>query len=255
MRKLSRSAIQTCFSVKRKTLIVDLGVCRSILSSAPRAGGITRARYILNHQVPAKPIGSDDGGLGAGVRCPDPARTLHKLATSLGIRDTFVGLMTAVSLADLVTVREAYEQIWVEGFVTVGTSNAVRAGEPVTPRQRTSHGTYPGTINLILVTNARLSVAAMVGMVQVATEAKTAVLLHANVKSWTGRSGATGTGTDAIVVVSGNGTFQRYSGTHTILGELVGRVIETAVTEGLDRYKRWQVRSASSCRMKISNHV
>ena len=136
MRKLSRRAMQTAFRVRRKTLIVDLGGLRSVLSSAPRAGGITRARYILNHQVAAKPIGRDDCGMGAGARCADPARTLSKLATSLGIRDKFVGLMTAVSLADLVTVREAYDQIWVEGFVTVGTSNAVRAGEPVTPRQR-----------------------------------------------------------------------------------------------------------------------
>jgi iron complex transport system ATP-binding protein len=175
---------------------------------------------------------------------------MSTLATSLGICDKFVGLMTAVSIADLVTVREAYEQFWVEGFVTVGTSNAVRSGEPVTSRQRTSNGTYPGTINLILVTNAHLSAAAMVGMVQVATEAKTAVLLQAKVKSWTGRSGATGTGTDAVVVVSGDGPHQRYSGTHTSLGELVGRVINTAVTEGLARYMQWQARSTAAARGK-----
>lgn len=250
MRKLRGRAMQTAFRVRRKTLIVDLGGLRSVLSSAPRAGGITKARYILNHQVAAKPIGKDDHGMGAGARCVDPARTLNKLATSLGIRDKFVGLMTAVSLADLVTVREAYDRIWVEGFVTVGTSNAVRAGEPVTPRQRTNSSTHPGTINLILVTNARLSASAMVGMVQVATEAKTAVLLRAKVKSWTGRQGATGTGTDAVVVVSGNGPPVRYSGTHTILGELVGRVIGTAVAEGLARYVRGHARHKPRSRGK-----
>lgn len=242
MTALRSRAMQTLFRVRRKTLIVDLGTVRSVLSSAPRAGGVARARYILNHQVAAKPMGRDDCGTGAGAQCADPARALSKLATSLGICDKFVGLMTAVSLADLVTVSESYEQFWVEGFVTVGTSNAVRAGEPVRPRPCTNNGMYPGTINLILVTNAHLSGAAMVGMVQVATEAKTAVLLHAKVKSWTGRSGATGTGTDAVVVVSGDGPPQRYSGTHTILGELVGRVVGRAVTEGLDRYLRWQAR-------------
>jgi len=196
----------------------------------------------LNHQVPTKPIGNDDGGLGAGVRCPDPARTLRDLAIALGIRKKFVGLMTAVSLADLVTAREVFDRVWVEGFVTVGTSNAVRAGESVTPKQRASSITHPGTINVILVTNARLSASAMVGVVQVATEAKTAVLLHAKVKSWTGRSGATGTGTDAVVVVSGNGPPLRYSGTHTMLGELVGRAVGKAVREGLTRYVRRQAR-------------
>lgn len=242
MRKPSRRALQTPFRVRGKTLIVDLGDLRSVLSSAPRAGGITRARYILNHQVAAKSIGKDHYNQDAGVQCADPARTLSKLAASLGLRDKFVGLMTAVSLADLVTVRETDGQIWVEGFVTVGTSNAVRAGEPVTLRQRTNSRAQPGTINLILVTNARLSASAMVGMVQVATEAKTAVLIHAKVKSWTGCPGATGTGTDAVVVVSGKGPPMRYSGTHTVLGGLVGRVIGTAVTEGLARYVRWHGR-------------
>lgn len=236
MKKLSRHTVQTSFRVRRKTLIVDLGGCRSVLSSAPRAGGITRARYILNHQVPDRPIGNADGGLGVNARCPDPARTLRKLAIGLGIREKFVGLMTAVSLRELVTVREADENIWVEGFVTVGTSNAVRAGESVAPKQRAGSGAHPGTINLILVTNARLPASAMVGVVQVATEAKTAVLLHGKVKSWTGRPGATGTGTDAVVVVSGNGPPLRYSGTHTVLGELVGRAVGKAVREGLARY-------------------
>jgi adenosylcobinamide amidohydrolase len=157
--------------------------------------------------------------------------------------------MTAVSLADLVTVRETYDQVWVEGFVTVGTSNAVQAGEPVTPSQRSSSA-HPGTINLILVTNARLSASAMVGMVQVATEAKTAVLMRAKVKSWTGRPGATGTGTDAVVVVSGNGPPMKYSGTHTVLGELVGRVIGMAVTAGLARYLRWHGRRTPHHRAK-----
>lgn len=250
MRKLSKRALQTVFRVRRKTLIVDLGGLRSVLSSAPRAGGITRARYILNHQVAAKPSGRDGHGRGTSARCAGPARTLSTLATSLGIHDKFVGLMTAVSLADLVTVREAYDEIWVEGFVTVGISNAVRAGEPVTPRQRANSSSRPGTINLILVTNARLSASAMVGMVQVATEAKTAVLLRAKVKSWTGRPGATGTGTDAVVVVSGNGPPMRYSGTHTVLGELVGRVIGTAVTEGLARYVRWHTRRTPRSHVK-----
>ena len=237
-----RRTMQTTFQIRGKTLVVDLGGVRSVLSSAPRAGGMTRARYILNHQVAAKPLERRDRARRTGAREGDPARALSRLAISLGIRDPFVGLMTAVLIEDVVTVREADGQIWVEGFVTVGTSNAVRAGEPVILNQSNDRGRYPGTINLILVTNARLSGSAMVGMVQVATEAKTAALFDANVKSWTGRYGATGTGTDAVVVVSGDGVPQRYSGTHTVLGELVGRVVGTSVTEGLARYVRWHAR-------------
>ncbi|MEO8341542.1 MAG: hypothetical protein ABI604_17875, partial [Nitrospirota bacterium] len=82
--------MQTAFQIRQKTLIVDLGGVRSVLSSAPRAGGLTRARYILNHQVAAKPIGENDRAMGTGARDADPARTLSKLAISLGIRDRFV---------------------------------------------------------------------------------------------------------------------------------------------------------------------
>ena len=69
MRTPSSRAMQTAFRVRRKTLIVDLGGLRSVLSSAPRAGGITRARYILNHQVAANPIG--ERRLWHGVRVHD----------------------------------------------------------------------------------------------------------------------------------------------------------------------------------------
>jgi adenosylcobinamide hydrolase len=250
MSVLGRRTMETAFRIRQQTLIVDLGGVRSVLSSAPRAGGMTRARYILNHQVAANPIEKEDRGRRTGARKGDPTRALSRLAVSLGIRDKFVGLMTAVLIEDVVTVREAHGQIWVEGFVTVGTSNAVRAGEPVILNQSNDRGTYPGTINLILVTNVRLSVSAMVGMVQVATEAKTAALFDADVKSWTGLSGATGTGTDAVVVVSGDGAPHRYSGTHTVLGELVGRVVGASVTEGLARYARWHARHTQGRRGK-----
>ena len=100
-------------------------------------------------------------------------------------------------------MREAYEPDLGRRICYRWDCECRAGGEPATPETASPTAEiHPGTINVILVTNARLSAAAMVGMVQVATEAKTAVLLRAKVKSWTGRSGATGTGTDAVVVVS-----------------------------------------------------
>ena len=64
MSVLGRRTMQTTFRISQQTLIVDLGSVRSVLSSAPRAGGMTRARYILNHQVAAKPV---EKGIVAGV--------------------------------------------------------------------------------------------------------------------------------------------------------------------------------------------
>jgi adenosylcobinamide hydrolase len=170
----------------------------------------------------------------------DPARYLGRVGADLGVTSACVALMTAVSLKQVVVLREEAPGVWLEGFFTVGVSNAVRAGEPIGTLQNQSGVVDPGTINIILITNARLAVSAMVGVVQVATESKTAALLSACIPSWTGQSGATGTGTDAVVVAGGrDGPALRYSGTHTKIGEMVGRLVNRGILEGLSRSRNW----------------
>ncbi|HJU05824.1 MAG TPA: adenosylcobinamide amidohydrolase, partial [Nitrospiraceae bacterium] len=123
------------------------------------------------------------------------------------------------------------------GFFTVGITNAVRAGEPNVDLGMDASRT--GTINIIVVTNARLPASAMVGAVQVITESKTGVLLDHRVPSYTGRSHATGTGTDAVVMACGDGPLLRYSGTHTKFGELIGQLVQRGVMEGLLHSMDW----------------
>jgi adenosylcobinamide hydrolase len=159
----------------------------------------------------------------------DPTRYLGLVAETLSAPQPCVGLMTAVLMRRLIVLREQWENLWVEGFFTVGVTNAVRAGEPTGERPTSS----AGTINIILVTNAALSTSAMVTLVQVITESKTASLLAQNVPSHSGRPGATGTGTDAVVIASGDDGRLRYSGTHTKIGELAGRLVMKGVTRGL----------------------
>lgn len=224
--------------VKDRTLLIDLRRARRVLSSAPRGGGLVQARSIINHQVPDNPIQDASpspqiADLSALRRWGDPARYLGRVAARLQAPPPTVGLMTAVLLDRLVVCREQEEDLWVEGFVTVGVTNAVRAGEPTDLAARRRTPKAAGTINIILITNAALTVSAMVTLVQVATESKTAALLEAGVPSWTGRPGATGTGTDAVVIVGGDGPPARYSGTHTTIGTLIGRLVGRALARGL----------------------
>lgn len=224
--------------VKDRTLLIDLGRPRRVLSSAPRGGGLVQARSIINHQVPDNPIQGASpspqiAALSVLRRWGDPSRYLGRVAATLQAPPPTVGLMTAVLLDRLVVCREEENNLWVEGFVTVGVTNAVRAGEPTDLAGRRWVTQGAGTINIILITNAALTVPAMVTAVQVATESKTAVLLEAGVPSWTGRPGATGTGTDAVVIAGGDGPSIRYSGTHTTIGELIGRLVGRAVAKGL----------------------
>lgn len=237
-----KSSLKTRFRVEGQTLLIDLEKRLKVLSSASCHGGLVRARYIMNHQVQANPVAAPV--VPSRCKWTDPAKYLKQVAGELGVPGEAVALMTAVSLKQLVTLREAEDNLWVEGFVTVGVTNAVRAGDPVKPAKG-DRRTKPGTINIILVTNARLADWTMVGVVQVMTESKAAVLLAAGVPSWTGRGGATGTGTDAVVIACGasrDGPQIRYSGTHTKIGELVGRLVSRGVKKGLARSQSWSKR-------------
>ena len=228
----NRRSFVTRFFVKDRTLVVDLMTARRVLSSAPRRGGLVTARSIINHQVPDTPAHDDDLPGNVQRRWSHPARYLGVVAESLSAPPPCVGLMTAVLMRRLIVLREQSDSLWVEGFFTVGVTNAVRAGE-VASRLRAAPAA--GTINMILATNAALSTSAMVTLVQVATESKTAVLLAQGIKTWTGQPGATGTGTDAVVVVGGDGPAMRYSGTHTKIGEMVGSLVSDGIVRGLRR--------------------
>ncbi|MCP9473018.1 MAG: adenosylcobinamide amidohydrolase [Nitrospira sp.] len=243
MDEIVAGRVSTGHRVIDRTLIIDLGGRRRVLSSAPQGGGVRLASYVLNHQVDGHNVTSN----GRPRRFGDPARCLRQLAARYGLRGATVGLMTAVPMTQLVTTRYAAGSLWVECFATVGVANAVRAGEwgtiPVTRRVEAKNAVVPGTINLILVTNSSLSPAAMVGAVQVATEAKTALLLDAQVPSADSGLPATGTGTDVVVIacrLRGDGPFHRYSGTHTILGALIGQAVTHCVSAGLRKAMLWK---------------
>ena len=219
------------------TLVIDLAKPYRIVSSAPRGGGIVRGRSILNHQVPANPV--MPGGRSVG-EWSDPARYLGRLARNVRAAMPVVGLMTAVPMTHLVVDREESGSLLLECFCTVGVTNAVRAGEPVRSRpERTPDRDQAGTINIILVTNATLTIPALIGAVQVATESKTATLIKHKVPSAYEKAAlATGTGTDAVVLASslaGNHKLQ-YSGTHTEMGAMIGRLVGRCVERGLRRF-------------------
>ena len=229
----------TRYRVVGQTLVIDLGGRKRVLSSAPQGGGLTLASWVLNHQVEANPFAT-----GSHPKSfTRPAHFLRKVASRLEIHGPIVGLMTAVPMTQLVMARAASHGIWMECFATVGVTNAVRAGEwPPECSGRDRPG-KPGTINLVLVTNGSLSQAAMVGVVQVATEAKTGILRDYAVPSCHSGSAATGTGTDAVVIacrLRGQGPSLIYSGTHTIIGALVGRVVADCVARGLAKAKTWR---------------
>lgn len=185
------------------------------LSSSFYGGGFGRVRHILNAYV-APDYASER-----------PAYDLRVIAARCGVHAPFIGLLTAVPLqrARLVQLQEG--GLGVAVLATAGVGNATSAG--VSP----PFAAGPGTINLIVLLQARLSRAAMVNAVVTATEAKTAVLQALDVLTPEGGP-ASGTSTDTVTIaMTGVGPRQPYAGPATVAGWLIGRAVRQAVQESL----------------------
>jgi adenosylcobinamide amidohydrolase len=139
-------------------------------------------------------------------------------------------LLTGADMDNLAVSHEKFKKIQVYALVTAGVaSNACRMSKDV--------GNYyePGTINIILLTNTALTKRAMTRSIITATEAKTAALLDLDVRSsYSFRNyRATGTGTDNIIVVQGQGIKIDNTGGHTKMGELIARTVYNGVLKAI----------------------
>ncbi len=146
--------------------------------------------------------------------------------------DTASFLFTGADMDYIAVAHKKFRDMEVYALVTAGVkSNALRMGK--------DEGKYyePGTINIILLPNMKLSPRAMTRAIISATEAKTAALMDLDVRSTPspGRFQATGTGTDNILVVEGTGTLVTLAGGHSKLGELIAAAVYQGVLEAVSK--------------------
>ncbi|MGD8563015.1 MAG: helical backbone metal receptor, partial [Desulfarculaceae bacterium] len=166
-------------------------------------------------------------GLGPTMAGLQKVLGLNPQATSL--------LVTGANMGNLAMKTARYQALAAHALVTAGVrGNALRAGA--------DEGKYlgPGTINIILLSNRKLSPRAMTRLLITATEAKTAALNDLDIRSsYQPRLyKATGTGTDNIIVVQGQGPDADLSGGHTKLGELAAKTVYLGVREAVARQNR-----------------
>jgi adenosylcobinamide hydrolase len=194
----------------------------SVLSNAPVNGGWRRTNLLVNRHVPH------------GYCEADPIRETKKWMADHGFdADRTVALLTAAWTDRAAVVKRSETGVTVTAVVTAGVSNAARAGKPG-PVYRDVPS--PGTINILLLVDGRLTEAAMVNTVITATEAKTAALQVLGVKDRDGDQ-ATGTTTDVVAVAASQrvveGVAHHYAGLATPLGQAVGQAVYRALTEAL----------------------
>lgn len=152
--------------------------------------------------------------------------------------DKVAVLSTGVNMEHLAWAEEIYEELWVLAFVTAGIkTNAMRIGKDrASEIERNGQFEKAGTINIILLTSASFDSAALASSFITITEAKVIALQELDIRSsynpdWQ----ATGTGTDQIVVVSGEGSRCTYAGGHAKIGELMARAVSRATIDAIKK--------------------
>jgi len=143
---------------------------------------------------------------------------------------------------NLAVCEKSYQDRIVCCLATGGVGNALRSGVDGANwvEQDGKFGNVLGTINIILLTNVTLTDGAMARAIITATEAKTAALQDMDARSSVSpENQATGTGTDNMIVVSGNwcGKPIRSTGGHTKMGELIGVSTKIAVAEAIKKHE------------------
>ena len=201
---------------------------RPVLSSAVFNGGACTASNILIMQVAENFDGTKQ-------IVENPENTLAEYCRQLQLSGTTVGMMTSASMDSFRLASRSSQGVAISVLVTAGISNARCAGDRADWRTIQTDANPAGTINIVILTNAMMSQAAMVESVMLATEAKTVAMRKLGVKSPVSEAIATGTGTDAIAVANGFGSETiRFCGKHVLFGEMLASVVIEAITESLN---------------------
>ena len=194
-----------------------------VVSSSVVGGDLEETSHILSVRVPADPEQRD-------YALRRPRAFVRDRAQALGINGPVVGLITGLDHDRLQVATYAEGETTVAALATVGLTHLSAPGR----HQVVYTGDAEvGTINQVILVNARLAPTAAVRAATLATEAKTLALFEAGVKT-EGGSPATGTSMDTMVVAStGRGPFSRYAGTSTLVGHLIGLAVYEAVAAGV----------------------
>jgi len=203
-----------------QTLVIDFKESLGCVSSL--AGSLSGVRTVGNHYS-SEPLWTKSHGLAIDALHENVCRIVgRKIADS-----SF--LYTGARMDNLSVQKTQYKDMVVYALVTAGvSSNAIRAG--------VDEGCFyePGTINVIILTNMRLTPRAQTRAIICVTEAKSAALQDLDVRStYSPRYQATGTGTDQVLVVEGSGKVVESAGGHTKLGELIANAVYKGVKESI----------------------
>ena len=193
----------------------------TMISSGVLGGGLGPREWVLNAQVP---------GL---YQRMDPARHLEEIAQAIGLDQPGVGLLTAASVAGLVSAQD--EGAHAAATVGLRVPTWAAASRGTRDPQLAPIGQWrPGTINIVVSVPVPLSDAAFVNAVITATEAKSQAVIEAGYPG-------TGTASDAVCVAAPTtgrtgAAPEDFAGPRSLWGARIARAVHEAVLTGAKRY-------------------
>lgn len=227
-----------------KAFCLHLKTEHVVLSTSPVLGGFQdQVRHVINLQTCEGRHHDDIAKEPLHQRSEKDH--FEETAKSLGLDPgQCVYMGTAANMNYAMLGKATFQDLEVHAFATAGVqSNATRAGDEAKYYEDTGVwkpcAAPEGTINIILHINQPLSLSAVSRAVVTMTEAKTAVLMDLGVGSRSSQALATGTGTDQFIICVVQDPAQiplTGSGSHTKLGECIGKAVYNAVREALE----WQ---------------
>lgn len=224
----------------------DLGAPLRVLSWSLNRPGFVTARAMVWREVHNADLTPD----------LDVAAWFADALAQQGWQDA-VAFLTSRDIATWTAAQATVDGITAQAVATVGLSNAEHVGARVDYMGRDwddPPGSAPsgwGTINIGLRLSfdtaatqsggsscgpsCGLTDAALIELLAIAVQARTAAVMAAGIALPTGI--ATGTGTDCIAVAAPPGPLP-YAGLHTAVGEAAGRAVRDAVAQGVEDWCR-----------------
>ncbi len=204
-------------------LIIRFPSVFKCLSWAPWNGGDSLVSAVVNRHV-------DLHGSCSFETIPEDFRQLFK-EISL-VPDETIGLMTAAKVEAFTECFLMASGAWVHAVATVGLTNA-RSVLDAADVELGGRCSSPGTVNLVVATNALPTIGGRTQAIHIAASAKAAAFRDAAVQSQKSERPADLTGTDCVVMGASGEIEEDQCGLHTVLGEMIGCAVYTSVAEGI----------------------
>jgi len=209
--------------IEEKDIVIISEKNLECLSSAVINGGRVKSNSIVNHHVSLK------------FNHTNLEDVLNPVKKRFNLSKVIIGLLTAVKMAATILINEKVDNIDFTIILTAGLTNTSGPKIDISDvLEESDTSPYePGTINIILLINCKLTEDAIVNLFIIITEAKTLLLNKLNVRTKDG-SLATGTSTDTIVVgFTDVGKLVEWSGYATKFGQSIGQNVFKTLSKTL----------------------